>query len=165
MIRLHLCDNRVDHVVHFHVIDDRVAFFQEFVTHCRDQSRGAFEDRPFQLCDLGFGQVSNGQVGHRSLGGREDGGRGCFRKNAGSKKSSGGSGMLGVIDREDYTRQLQKGLLYDEDGAWGDRSNLPRDAPQQESSNVAQPAGSEEDQIGLHAPRLSYDCSGDGAMG
>ena len=31
MIRLHLCDDRVDHVVHLHVTDDGVAFFQEFI--------------------------------------------------------------------------------------------------------------------------------------
>jgi hypothetical protein len=73
--------------------------------------------------------------------------------------------MLRVIDREDYTRQLQKRLFHDEDGARSDRRNLPGDAPQQESANVAQPAGSEEDEIGLHSARLSHDRPSDGAVG
>jgi hypothetical protein len=76
MICLHLCDDRVDHVVHLHVTNDGVAFFQEFIPHGRDQSSGAFEDRLFQLCDLCLGQVSNGQVGYWSLGRGEDGGCG-----------------------------------------------------------------------------------------
>ena len=49
MIRLHLCDDAVDNVVHLHVRVDCEAFFQEFIPQCRNQSRGAFEDRPFQL--------------------------------------------------------------------------------------------------------------------
>ncbi len=164
MIRLHVFDDGVDDVVHLHVCDDGVAFFQEFIPQCRDQSRGSFEDRSFQLCNLGFGQVPNGQVGHRSLGRGEDGGRGGFRKNAGSKKSSGGSGVFRVIDREDHTRQLRERLFDDEDGAGGDRRDLPGDASQQESSYVAQPAGSDEDEIGLHPPRLLHDRPGEGAM-
>ena len=52
---LHLFDDRVDDVVHLHVRVDGVAFFQEFIPQCRDQSRGSFDDRSFQLCDLGFG--------------------------------------------------------------------------------------------------------------
>ena len=147
------------------VINALFAFFQEIIPQCRDQSRGAFDDRSFQLCDLGFGQVSNGQVGHRSFGRGEDGGRGGFRKNAGSKKSSGGSGVLRVIDRESHASQLRDRLFHDEDGAGGDRRDLPGDAPQQESLNVAQPAGSDEDEIGLHPLRLSRDCSGQGPMG
>ncbi len=68
MIGLHLFDDAVDDVVHLNVGDDDVAFFQEFIPQRRDQSCSTFEDRPFQLCDLGFGQVPNGQVGHRSFG-------------------------------------------------------------------------------------------------
>ncbi len=64
----YLFDDAVDDVIHLHVRLDGKAFFQEFIPQCRDQSRGAFEDRPFQLCDLSFGQVSNGQVGQRSFG-------------------------------------------------------------------------------------------------
>jgi hypothetical protein len=165
MICLHVFDDGVDDVVHLHVCDDGVTFFQEFIPQCHDQSRGAFDDRSFQLGDLGFGQVSNGQVGHRSFGRGEDGGRGGFRKNAGSKKSSGGSGVLRVINREDHTRQLRERLFHDEDGAAGDRRDLPGDAPQQESSNVAQPAGPDEDEIGLYPPGLSHDRPGKGPMG
>ena len=165
MICLHMFDDSVDDVVHLHVRVDGVAFFQEFTPQCPDQSRGAFDDRSFQLCDLGFGQVSNGQVGHRSFGRGEDGGRGGFRKNAGSKKSSGGSGVLRVIDREDHTRQLRDRLFHDEDGAGGDRRDLSRDASHQESSNVAQSAGSDEDEIGLHPSSLSHDRPGEEAMG
>ncbi len=62
-------------------------------------------------------------------------------------------------------RQLRDRLFHDEDGAGGDRRDLPGDAPQQESLNVAQPAGSDEDEIGLHPPRLSRDRPGEGAMG
>jgi hypothetical protein len=115
MIRGYMFDDGVDDVVHPHVRVDGVAVFQEFIPQCRDQSSGSFNDRSFQLCDLSFGQVSNGQVGHRSLGRREDGGRGGFRKNAGSKKSSGGSGVLRVIDRENHTPQLRDRLFHDED--------------------------------------------------
>ena len=115
MIRLHLCDDGVDDVTHLRVCDDGVAFFQEFIPQCCNQSRGSFEDWPLQLCDLGFGQVSNGQVGHWFFGRGEDGGRGGFRKNAGSKKSSSGSGVLRVIDRKDHTRQSREWLFHNED--------------------------------------------------
>jgi hypothetical protein len=83
----------------------------------------------------------------------------------GSKKSSGGSGVFRVIDREDHTCQLWERLFHDEDGAVGDRRDLSGDASQQESSNVTQPAGSEEDEIGLHPPHLLHDRPGSGAMG
>ncbi len=115
MIRLHLFDDGVDDVVHLHICDDGVAFFQEFIPQRRDQSRGSFENRPFQLCDLGFGQVSNGQVGHRSFSRGEYGDRGGLRKNAGSKKSSGGSGVLRVINRKDHTCQSRERLFHNED--------------------------------------------------
>jgi len=130
MRSLHLLDDGVDDVVHLHVRVDGEAFFQEFIPQCRNQSRGSFEDRPFQLCDLSFGQVSNSQVGHRSFGRGEDSGRGGFRKDAGAKKSSGGSGVFRVIDREGHTRQLRERLFDDEDGAAGDRRDLPGDASQ-----------------------------------
>ncbi len=68
MRSLHLLDDGVDDVVHLHVRVDGVAFFQEFIPQCRDESRGSFDDRSLQFGDLCFGQVSNGQVGHRSLG-------------------------------------------------------------------------------------------------
>jgi hypothetical protein len=165
MICLHVFDDGVDDVIHLHVCDDGVTFFQEFIPQCHDQSRGAFDDRSFQLGDLGFGQVSNGQVGHRSFGRGEDGGRGGFRKNAGSKKLGCDSGVLRVITREDHTRQLRDWLFHDEDGAPGDQRDLPGDAPQQESSNVAQPAGPDEDEIGLYPPGLSHYRPGEGAMG
>ena len=55
MIRLHLFDDGVDDVVHLHVRVDGEAFFQEFIPQCRDQFRGAFDDRSFQFGNLGFG--------------------------------------------------------------------------------------------------------------
>jgi len=73
--------------------------------------------------------------------------------------------VLGVIDCEDHTRQLRERLFHDEEGTGGDQCDLPGDASHQESSNVAQPAGSDEDEIGFHSPRLSHDRPGEGAMG
>jgi hypothetical protein len=73
--------------------------------------------------------------------------------------------VLRVIDREEHTRELPDRLFHDEDGTAGDRRDLSGDAPQQKSSNVAQPAGSDEDEIGLHPARLSHDGLGERAMG
>ena len=55
MRSLHLLDDGVDDVVHLHVRVDGEAFFQEFIPQCRDQFRGAFDDRSFQFGNLGFG--------------------------------------------------------------------------------------------------------------
>jgi len=56
-------------------------------------------------------------------------------------------------------------LFHNEDGAWSNRRDLPRIASQQESFDVAYPAGSNEDEIGFRPLRLSRDRLGEGSVG
>jgi hypothetical protein len=73
--------------------------------------------------------------------------------------------MFRVIDRENHMCQAWERLFDNEDGAGGNRCNLPGEASHQESPNVAQSARSDKDEIGFHPPRLPHDCLGKGAMG
>src|SRR5262249_33851476 len=114
-ICFHMVHYGVDDMVHLHVREDGVALFQEIPPQRCDQFGGSLDDRPFQFCDWGFRQVTDGQVGHRAFDRRENGGNGGFRKKAGSKKSGGGSGMFRIINRESHTRQLMDWLLDDKD--------------------------------------------------
>ena len=61
--------------------------------------------------------------------------------------------------------QLRERLFHDEDRAGGDRRDLPGDASHQESTDVAQSSGSDENEIGFDPPRLSHDRPGEGTMG
>ena len=91
MVGLDIFHDRVDHMAHLHLGDDRKTAFYELVPQGIDQRGGPFPDRSFKFRQLRLGEVSRGEVRDGTFHRCQDRDRSGFRENAGPKKSGGGA--------------------------------------------------------------------------